>query len=50
MELNKSIQNIQPNTQWLKKNQKNIKECDKQKSNKSSKLHVTYISSNNVRR
>jgi len=30
-------------------NQKNMKECDKQKSHISSKLHMIYISSNNVR-
>ena len=33
----------------IKKNQKNMKECDKRKSHKRSKLHVIYISSNNVR-
>jgi hypothetical protein len=30
-------------------NQKNMKEYDKRKSHKSSKRHVLYISSNNVR-
>jgi hypothetical protein len=30
-------------------NQKNMKECDKGKSNTSSKLHMIYISSNNIR-
>jgi len=30
-------------------NPKNRKECDKRKSNISSKLHVIYISSNNVK-
>ena len=33
----------------IKNKQKNIKEYDKRKRNKSSKLHVMYISSNNVR-
>ena len=30
-------------------NQKNMKECDKRKSRISSKRHMIYISSNNVR-
>jgi len=33
----------------IKKKQKNMKECDKRKIYKCSKLHVIYISSNNVR-
>ena len=33
----------------IKKNQKSMKECDKQKSHISSKIHVNYIFSNNVR-
>ena len=33
----------------IKKSQKNMKEYDKRKSRISSKLHVIYISSNNVR-
>ena len=33
----------------IKKNQKNMKEYDKQNSHISSKIHVIYISSNNVR-
>ena len=33
----------------IKKNQKNIKEYDKRKIHTRSKLHVIYISSNNVR-
>jgi len=33
----------------IKMNQKNMKEYDKRKSHKSSKLPVIYISSNNVR-
>ena len=33
----------------IKKNQKYTKEYDKRKSHKSSKLHIIYISSNNVR-
>jgi len=32
-----------------KLNQKNVKEWDKRKSHISSKLHMIYISSNNVR-
>ena len=32
-----------------KRNQKNMKECDKRNSHKSSKLHMIYISSNNIR-
>ena len=30
-------------------NQKNMEECDKRESHTSSKLHMIYISSNNVR-
>ena len=30
-------------------NQKKMKECDKRKSHTSSKLHIIYIYSNNVR-
>ena len=30
-------------------NQKNLMECDKRKSHISRKLHMNYISSNNVR-
>ena len=33
----------------INKEQKNKKEYDKRKSHKSSKIHVIYISSNNVR-
>ena len=33
----------------IKQNQKNMKEYDKRKSHKSSKLRVIYISSNNNR-
>ena len=48
--LNRSTQNTQPYIQLLKKwNQKNMKECDKRKSHISSKLHMIYISSDNVR-
>ena len=43
---NKSIQNIHNDK---KRNPKNMKECDKRRSHKSRKLHMFYISSNNVR-
>ena len=33
----------------IKKNQKNMKEYDKRNSHISSKTHVIYISSNNIR-
>jgi hypothetical protein len=33
-----------------KRNQKNMKECDKRESHISNKLHVIYTSSNNIRR
>ena len=36
-------------TMIKKWNQKNMKECDKRKSHRSSKLHIIYISSNNGR-
>jgi len=37
-------------TMIKKWNQKNVLECDKRKSHISSKLHMIYISSNNIRR
>ena len=33
----------------IKQNPKNMRECDKRKSHTSSKIHMIYISSNNVR-
>jgi len=33
----------------IKKNQKDMQECDKRKGQTSSKLHMIYISSNNFR-
>jgi len=44
------MHNIQPDKQCKIRNQKNMKESDKRKSHISSKLHMIYISSNNVRR
>ena len=32
-----------------KRNQKDMKECDKRKNHISNKLHVSHLSSNNVR-
>jgi len=43
------MHNIQSHKQYKKMEPKNMTESDKRKSHISSKLHMIYISSNNVR-